>query len=44
MQRFKGKLVKIIKDVNGAFDYYSVSSKFRQNFLHCSCELVENYL
>ena len=25
MSRFKGKLVKMIKDVNGSFDDYSIS-------------------
>ena len=28
--RFKGKLIKMIKDVNGRFDDYSISSKIRQ--------------
>ena len=28
--RFKGKLIKMIKDVNGRFDDYSISPKIRQ--------------
>ena len=30
---FKGKLVKMIKDVNGRFDDYSISPKLRQKFI-----------
>ena len=29
MSRFKGKLVKMIKDVNGSFDDYSISPIIR---------------
>ena len=32
--RFKGKLVKMIKDAHGRFDGYSVSPKIRQILLH----------
>ena len=32
--RFKGKLVKMIKDANSRFDNYSISPKFRQILLH----------
>ena len=32
--RFKGKLVKTIKDVDGKFDDYSISPKTRQILLH----------
>ena len=32
--RFKGKLVKMIKDVDGKFDDYSISPKTRQILLH----------
>ena len=31
---FKGKLVKMIKNVDGTFDYYSISPKIRQILLH----------
>ena len=31
---FKGKLVKMIKNVAGTFDYYSISPKIRQILLH----------
>ena len=30
VSRFKGKLIKIIEDVNGIFDDYSISPKIRQ--------------
>ena len=42
--RFKGKLVEMIKDAGGKFDYYSISPKIRQVFLHWSYELVESDL
>ena len=42
--RSKGKLVKMIKDVNGQFDDYSISPKIRQILLHWGYELVENDL
>ena len=29
VNRFKGKLIEMIKDVNGKFDYYSTSPKIR---------------
>ena len=32
--RFKGKLVKMIKDANSRFDGYSMSPKIRQILLH----------
>ena len=44
VSRFQGKLVKMIKDVNGRFDYYSISPKIRQILLHWGYELVENDL
>ena len=31
---FKGKLVKMIKNVDGTFDHYSISPKIRQILLH----------
>ena len=42
--RFKGKLVKMIKDVNGRFDDYSISPKIRQIFLHSGYKLVQSDL
>ena len=44
ISRSKGELVKMIKDVNGRFDDYSISPKIRQILLHCSYELVESDL
>ena len=35
VSRFKSKLVKMIKDVNGRFDDYSISTKIRQILLQC---------
>ena len=42
--RFKGKLVKMIKDANGRFDDYSISPKIRQILLHWFYELTESDL
>ena len=42
--RLKGKLIKMIKDVNGKFDYYSISPKNRQILLHWVYELTESDL
>ena len=42
VSRFKDKLVKMIKVVNGRFDDYSISPKIRQILLHWGYELVEN--
>ena len=42
--RFKGKLVKSIKDVNGRFYDFSISSKIRQILAHWGYELVEDDL
>ena len=44
VNRFKGKLIKIIKDVNGKFDDYSISPKIRQISLHWGYELTEDDL
>ena len=41
---FKGKLVKMIKDVNSRFDDYSISPKIRQLLLHWLYELTESDL
>ena len=43
-RRFKGKLIKMIKDINGRFDDYSISPKIRQILLHWGDELLENDL
>ena len=42
--RFKRKLVKMIKDANSRFDYYSISSEVRQILFHWGHELVESDL
>ena len=42
--RFKEKLVKMIKVVNGRFDDYSISLKIRQILLHWGYEVVESDL
>ena len=44
VSRFKGKLVRMIKDVNERFGNYSISPKIRQILLHWDYELVENDL
>ena len=41
VSRFRGKLVKMIKDVGSKFDDYSISLKIRQILLHCCYELTE---
>ena len=41
VSRFRGKLIKMIKDVHSKFDYYSVSPKIRQRLLHWDYELIE---
>ena len=41
---FKGKLVKMIKDIGGKFDDYSISPKIRQILLHCGYKLAERDL
>ena len=38
---FGGKLVKMIRDVGGKFDDYSISPKIRQTLLHWGYELTE---
>ena len=43
MSIFKGKLVKMIKDVNGRFDDYSILPKIRQILFHWDYELTEKY-
>ena len=41
MSRFRGKLVKMIRDVGSKFDDYSISSNIRQILLHWGYELTE---
>ena len=38
--RFRGKLVKMVKDAGSKFDNYSISPKIRQILLHWSYELT----
>ena len=42
--RFKGELIKMIKDVNGRFDDYSMSPKIRRILLNWAYESVESDL
>ena len=44
VSRFKGKLIKMIKEVNGKFDQYSISPKIRQVLLHWGYELFKSDL
>ena len=41
VSRFKGKLVKIIKNSGGKYDDYSISPKIRQVLLHWGYELTK---
>ena len=41
VSRFRGKLVKMIRDTGSKFDDYSISSKIRQILLHRGYELTE---
>ena len=41
VNRFRGKLVKMIRDAGGKFNDYSVSPKFRQILFHWGYELTE---
>ena len=43
VSRFRGKLVKMIKDAGSRFDDYSVSPKIRLILLHWGYELTEKY-
>ena len=43
VSRFRGKLVKIIKDVGNKLDDYSISPKIRQILLDWVYELTEKY-
>ena len=44
VSRFKGKVVKMIKDVNSRFDDYSISPKLRQILLHWGYEVEDDLL
>ena len=44
VSRFRGKLVKMIRDANSKFDDYSNSLKIRQILLHWGYELKEKHL
>ena len=41
VSRFRGKLVKMIKDANNKFDDYSILPKIRQILLRWGYELTE---
>ena len=41
VSRFRGKLVKMIKDASSEFDDYSISPKIRQILLHWGYELTD---
>ena len=41
VNRFRGKLIKMIRDVDSKFDDYSISPKIRQILLHWGYELTE---
>ena len=41
VSRFRGKLVKMIKDAGSKFDDYSISPEIRQILLHWGYELTE---
>ena len=41
VSRFRGRLVKMIKDNGSELDDYSISPKIRQILLHWGCELTE---
>ena len=41
MSRFRGKLVKMIKDAGSKYDDYSISPKIRKISLHWGYELTE---
>ena len=43
VSRFRGKLVKMIRNAGSKFDDYSISPKIRQILLHWAYELTEKY-
>ena len=40
VSRFRGKLVKMIRDTGSKFDDYSISPEIRQMLLYWGCELT----
>ena len=44
ISRFKGKLMKMIEDVHGKFDGYTISREIRQILLHWAYELAKSDL
>ena len=44
VSRFRGKLVKMIKDTGSKFNNYSILPKIRQILLHWGYELTEKYI
>ena len=44
VSRFKGKLVKMIKNAGSKYDNYSISPKIRQILLHWGDELTKKIL
>ena len=44
LNRFKGKLIEMIKKAGNKFDDYSISPKIRQILLHWGYELTESDL
>ena len=44
MSRFRGKLIKMIRDFGSELDDYSISPKIRQIYLHWGFELTEKDL
>ena len=41
LSRFRGKLVKMIRNTGSKYDHYSISPKIRQILLHWNYELTE---
>ena len=41
VSRFRGKLMKMIRNAGSKYDDYSISPKIRQILLHCGYELKE---
>ena len=44
VSRFKGKLIKMIKNIDGRFDYYSILPNIRQILFHWGYELLKSDL
>ena len=41
VNKFRSKLVKMIKDAGSKYNDYSISPKIKQILLHCGYELLE---